>query len=166
MTHARTLALTLVLVAISGCSSPARSPVDAASNDDAASAVDSGGTPLDMGLPNDAFVGVDAATPVDMGSSGGACTNSADTAVIAAGNVGTVVGNCAMNSFGREPATQDCIRSMSGLTMACADCYDGEVRCTTMHCLSQCIGGNTPACNTCRMTNCDPAFTVCSGVAP
>ena len=50
--------------------------------------------------------------------------------------------------------------------MGCAACFDGEVHCSIMHCLTDCLMGDSPACTACRMAMCDPAFNTCSGLAP
>ncbi len=144
--------------AVDAASVDAASAPDAALTDDAA-AVDAGGTP-DTGTTADAAVAGDAG-PVDQ------CTGTADMAVLAAGTVDGVVGDCATANFGQEPATRDCIRSMSGLTSGCADCFDGTVRCVTAHCIAPCAADpQSVACMACRAENCDPAFQACSGIAP
>ncbi len=180
MTHARSFSVSLglsIAVAIAGCGGGTRASNDAAGGGDsgnpgvdaASPGVDAASPGVDAASPgNDAASpGVDAASDVDAATTGsGACTNSADSAVLAAGGVDAVVSMCGNDNLGREPATQNCIRSMSGLTTACADCFDGSVRCGVMHCPFACAGGNTPMCMTCLETNCNPAFRTCSGLGP
>ena len=174
MTLTRACALlTGLVVTIAGCGGGSTPQQDAGSG----GGNDTGTASVDTGTPgNDAFVsavdafvapGDDAATvPNDTGSTAsGACTNTADMTRLGMPGLATIIDNCA-RPFGAEPRTRDCIRMMSGLTMACADCFDGTVRCTIQHCAGQCAGGDSPACTTCRMNNCDAPFTACSGVAP
>jgi hypothetical protein len=180
MAHARWLSISLglsIAVALAGCGGGSTARDAGSTGNDAANPGDDAATPgVDAAGPgvDAASPGVDAASDNDAATSdvdaatagSGACTNSADTDVLAAGNVTMVVSDCAMSSLGAEPGTRNCIESMSGLTMACADCFDGEVHCSVMHCALACAGGESPGCASCRATNCDPAFQACSGLAP
>ena len=153
------LAFGLVGVACGGVpsASPDAGRVDSGAAPDAAT-----GT-VDAGAPDTGTGGVDTGTGgVDTGA-GGACTNVADMALLASIDIGMVVGDCAMTTFGAEPATSECIMR-SGLSAGCTTCFSGTVSCTLMHCLGECIGGESPACATCRATNCNAAFAVCSGI--
>jgi hypothetical protein len=80
-------------------------------------------------------------------------------------DVSMTVGQCAMDNFGAEPGTQNCIRMMTGLSNPCADCFDGEVRCSVMNCALRCFS-DTPDCAACRAMFCDAAFAMCSGLSP
>jgi hypothetical protein len=174
MTLTRAIVLFVgLVVTIAGCSGGSTPAEDAA----VVGHDDTGVVAMDSGTPgNDAFVAGDDAfvapddafvTPADdTGSTAsGACTNTADMTRLGMPGLSTIIETCT-RPFGAEPRTRDCIRMMSGLTMACADCFDGTVRCTIQHCAGQCAGGDSPACTTCRMTNCDAPFTACSGTAP
>jgi hypothetical protein len=158
------LALTTALWT-GGCnSSPAPTGTDSGpvGTDTGPVGTDTGPPELDAGpAPVDAGPG-----DVDGGPVGaGACTNTADMAVLGSIDVGMVVGDCAMMTLGMEPATSNCIM-MSGLSAGCTACFSATVSCTVANCLSQCIGGDSPACLDCRATNCDPAFAACSGLTP
>ena len=115
----------------------------------------------DANLPDAAVdAGPDAATTY--------CVDTTDQTRIGMDpSIADLVGNCGSSNFGQEPATRDCIRSTSGLTMQCADCFDMEVQCGVMHCIGVCAGGNSPTCLAClHMFHCDSIFTACSGIAP
>jgi hypothetical protein len=102
------------------------------------------------------------------GAGMGACTNDADTALISdpSKDIPGAVGDCAQMNFGMEPATLNCIK-MTGLSDACAQCFDDTVQCIFMNCLNQCIAGaDSQPCVDCRAQFCDPAFAECSGLTP
>lgn len=158
-----TMALALVgAIAAMGCSSSPTGRSDAGSP-----GTDSGPVGTDVGPPevDTGPVEVDAGPgAVDAPPSGsGACTNTADMTVLGMIDVEMVVGDCAMMTFGRSPATRDCIM-MSGLGMDCSQCFADTVSCTVMNCLLDCAGGETPACAACRAANCNAAFEACSGL--
>lgn len=141
-----------------------------AGGDDAGSAgsAGSGGAAGDDAGSGGAAGAGGAADAGDSGASG-ACTNPSDMAVISdpGSDVNGKVGACAQKNFGAEPGTRDCIRSESGLSTACADCYDGMSQCVVKHCIAQCLAGqNSPGCTSCRAQNCDPAFAACVGIPP
>lgn len=152
--------------------------VDASSPD--ASRVDTNPSPTDAGvdvggieLPDVPAVPVDAPvvaldTPGDAPSGGeGACNNAPDLAVLAMDTIEPIIERCAGTTFGREPATTNCIRDMSGLSAGCSMCFGGSVACVVRACFTECIGGaSSPACVRCRDENCTPAFVTCSGVSP
>lgn len=137
-------------------------PVDMGSTpvDMGSTPVDMGSTPVDMGP-----VDVDLGTPGTDSGASGACTNATDQATLMTIDAGAITGMCASDNFGGEPATQNCIRSMTGLSNACADCFDGEVRCSVMNCALRCFS-DTPDCAACRAMYCDAAFASCSGLTP
>jgi hypothetical protein len=171
MTLTRTIALFVgLVVTIAGCgggSSP-REDAGLTGNDAFVAAMDTGTPGNDAFVAgDDAFVvGDDAFVADDTGgTASGACTGAADTARLAMPGLSDVIDMCARPA-GAEPRTRDCIRSMSGLTQACADCFDATVVCTIHNCALQCASGDTPQCTTCRMNHCDAPFQACSGVAP
>lgn len=168
----RTLTLPLFLLCslALGCGGGARATNDAGGGGDDAftPGVDAFTPGDDAFVPgDDAFVpGDDAFVPGDDAATGsGACTNTSDEAVTSGSTFSSDLGNCAMMGFGSEPGLMTCIEGL-GLSSACAMCFDTQVHCTIMHCALQCAGGDSTPCTTCRATNCDPAFTACSGFAP
>jgi hypothetical protein len=99
------------------------------------------------------------------GGATGACTNADDTTKLNSMNVGEVVGKCAQDNLGGEPATRTCIKTNTNLSDPCVDCFDGEVQCGAKNCWLQCISdANSPGCIDCRKQYCDPAFETCSGL--
>ncbi len=95
----------------------------------------------------------------------GACTNAADVAVAQSKDVKKIAQDCGTSKLGQEPATKDCIKTGTGLSDGCVTCFDAIVQCVVMKCLAQCASDpNSAACNTCRDTNCNPAFVTCSGL--
>lgn len=95
----------------------------------------------------------------------GACTNAADQAILAGGQVEAQVEQCAQQNFGGEPGTKDCIKSETGLSDGCVTCFDDTVQCTVANCIAQCAGGQSPDCTACMDQNCTPAFVACSGLS-
>ncbi len=162
------MVLASVLFAFGCASDPAPVVVDAGASttDTGAADVDAATVDVDAATVDvdAAMVDVDSGSVgADSGGSGEACTNAADMAVLASIDVGMVVGDCAMTTFGAEPATSNCIM-MSGLSSGCTACFSATVSCTVMHCITQCIGGETPACADCRAMNCNDAFMTCAGI--
>jgi hypothetical protein len=156
------LSIVLGVVAI-GCGGGTRSSDDVGSTQDAFSPQNDASTP-----GNDAFA-ADATTPMDDAAgdaaASGACTDTADSTIAGGATFSMDLQNCAQMSFGSEPQLMNCITAL-GLSAPCATCFDQDVHCTIMHCIGQCAGGNSPQCTMCRMTNCDAAFTACSGRSP
>jgi hypothetical protein len=99
------------------------------------------------------------------GAGMGACTNAADLALVQSKDVAGITGKCGTDNLGAEPKTKDCIKTQTGLSDACVDCFDGTVQCVVAKCFSQCIAdANSQPCKDCRKANCDPAFESCSGL--
>ena len=149
--------LAAVLVACGGSTSQTTFPDGSASFGDLAQ------SPPDLTPP------ADLTTPPDMAHAAmtGACTNQADTTILGKIDVQKVVGDCGQTNFGQEPKTEMCIEMMTGLSHGCSVCFDGIIGCTISKCLGMCIQDSaSPACVMCRATNCDPAFTMCSGLTP
>ncbi|MBI5532466.1 MAG: hypothetical protein HY898_07115 [Deltaproteobacteria bacterium] len=122
-----------------------------------------GGTSEDGG-DLDAPVETGGDAPFEAGS--GACTNTADLAIIQGStDFQTKVGDCAKSNMGADPATKNCIIQQTGISDACATCFGAEIKCAASKCMVQCIAdSNSQPCKDCRAQNCDPAFTVCSGL--
>jgi hypothetical protein len=161
------------IFAVVGCGGGSRTTDDAGTGggNDAFVSADDANTPGDDAyvapMDDAATPGDDAATPGDDAAStgGGACTNTSDTTVTSGSTFSDDLGNCAMAGFGREPDLMTCIEGL-GLSSGCAMCFDTQVHCTIMHCALACAGGESAGCMTCRATNCDPAFSACSGFTP
>jgi hypothetical protein len=101
----------------------------------------------------------------------GACTDAADTQILAADDVPTLAANCAKMNLGEDPAIEACIQAGTGedggpgLSSACTQCFDAAVDCSIAHCPNQCLSDPSAApCVACRAQSCDPAFYACSGL--
>jgi hypothetical protein len=94
-----------------------------------------------------------------------ACTNAADTTVLGMKDLPTIIQTCSMQTFGAEPATKNCIKTMSGLSDACVACFDNEVGCVIRNCIGDCAAAPmSQKCTDCRMMFCVPDFQTCSGL--
>ena len=49
-------------------------------------------------------------------------------------------------------------------TTTCCDCFGSLGECTVKNCFMDCIGGDTPPCETCISSHCDDSFNKCSGL--
>ena len=97
----------------------------------------------------------------------GACTNASDLAVFEArsSEIETVIGNCVTPCIlTGETCYTECVRDELGLTDECAACFGAIMQCTATNCMFQCMDATNPECETCRDTNCSPAFEECSGL--
>ena len=98
---------------------------------------------------------------------GGACWSASDLGVLGdAGAFGimTASESCVYSAGLDEPALQDCIAQKTGLSDACAHCFDQGIHCTVTSC-SMCLTAPAGAdCTNCRTTNCDPTMHSCAGV--
>jgi hypothetical protein len=104
--------------------------------------------------------------PMDAGPTN-QCTNATDMPITQMSSTPNAVASCGQSTFGAEPGLLDCITTMTGLSTACATCYDTEVHCVIAHCLSAGCGTDPggASCNNCRITMCHPAFSSCSGLS-
>jgi hypothetical protein len=50
------------------------------------------------------------------------------------------------------------------ITAACSACWGTVVACGAQHCASQCLNGQSTACDTCTDMYCTPAFNTCAGM--
>jgi len=134
---------------------------------------DSGPLPSDAGndggndaaiIENDAAVAADVG-PHDAGPTD-QCTNATDMPIAVMDSTGNAVAGCGQSSLGAEPTLMNCITTMTGLSGACAACYDGEVHCVIDHCLGSGCAANPggASCTACRLSMCHPAFMTCSGL--
>lgn len=100
----------------------------------------------------------------------GACTNSADSAVLAGagGDVITgVMGDCTIGCFsGGDPAPciSECVEGETGLSSGCSDCFGQTGACTLTSCIFDCLTPDSPTCAACVQTNCGGAFSECAGL--
>jgi hypothetical protein len=111
----------------------------------------------------------------DTGAEANACTNDADTAVLADGGdeaVAGTAGDCGLGCLGEdgEAAQRECaitcIVADHALSNECAGCYGDIVACSIRECLAPCAtdpGGE--ACATCQVeAGCVDAFNTCTGL--
>mgnify|MGYP001099323303 CR=1 FL=1 len=107
----------------------------------------------------------------DTASTGGACINDADQAIIDDPDTDVTavatdyayacltdedIGTCAAAGVSND----------TGLSNECAYCYAEQVVCAAENCLSQCIADSeAQGCVDCRNENCVPLFEPCSGIA-
>jgi len=126
--------------------------------------------PADLGRPPDGPIAVD-------GGSSGTCTNAADMPLLDdTGDTPTkrdIVSYKASNCIGGcldkpDPScTADCIKTTTGLSAGCAQCYASRFRCLVDKCFAECAANRTwPPCVNCVRVNCEPAFVACSGLPP
>lgn len=95
-----------------------------------------------------------------------ACINDADAAILddPDNEVEDIVTECGQAHLGQEPATLSCIRK-TGLSAACAQCFDLGLRCVIDRCLGQCLADpDGEACTSCREAACGAPFKRCSGL--
>merc|ERR1711920_1065227 len=74
--------------------------------------------------------------------------------------------SCGHECFGQSSCVADCMRKQAGYTAPCSKCFGEIAGCTFGHCSWQCAWGENPSCQQCAATNCNPAFTACSGLHP
>ncbi|MSQ83582.1 MAG: hypothetical protein EXR77_11950 [Myxococcales bacterium] len=130
-------------------------PADTAiSRKDTATATDTLKPPADTATP-----------PPDVAVASGACTNAADSAILAKPDIDKVIENCALKSFGNAEGAKKCIAADAGLSTGCAGCFGTMLSCTFSKCIGSCMGGNTPECKKCNDKECIPGFEKCSGVS-
>jgi hypothetical protein len=137
-----------------------------------ASATDTAKSDTDMAMDT-MPMGTDAMAmdtgPMDTGPAAdvasGACTNPTDEAVNKSVDVAKKVGDCASSSLGNGAKAKPCIVTNTGFTDGCAQCFADTIDCVSKNCVfnGACIGGDSPTCDACRIKNCGPAFTTCSG---
>jgi hypothetical protein len=131
-----------------------------------------GGTSSSVGTTSTTATTSTTSTTATTGTGGapsGACTNAADSAIVAdpAKDVSGQTAMCGKTTFGAEPATKDCIVTATGLSDACATCFGDTVGCVVSKCLTPCLADSAGACCAiCRAANCDKDFATCSGITP
>lgn len=104
-------------------------------------------------------------------TSSAACGSDAEVYYACDGATTRKVSDCArLNALRPDPsaATRDCVREDSKLdviTNACLDCYVKSADCAREFCVSECLAGNSDACDQCRQENgCTPDFYKCAGL--
>jgi hypothetical protein len=73
---------------------------------------------------------------------------------------------CGHRCLGNTACATSCMQDAEHYSQGCASCFGDLVGCTAHSCWSHCIGGETPACKQCVISNCDTPFTTCSGFTP
>jgi len=104
-----------------------------------------------------------------MDGGAGACNNPDDkmklmdqmTAKAAAGACGQM---CALDP-NQSKCAATCMKMKTMISDACAACWGDTIACGIQKCLMQFIADpNSPMCQMCTMTNCEPAFHMCAGI--
>ncbi|HET8936722.1 MAG TPA: hypothetical protein VFN67_24935 [Polyangiales bacterium] len=114
------------------------------------------------GLPGTAAESGKPATTEAVG-----CTSMSDQAIMDSAEFDRQSTACA-TPCGLDPdvasCSAPCFEKDVGLSKACAVCNATNVACGAKSCLTQCLTDSaSPACRSCVMTNCDPAFRMCTG---
>ena len=79
------------------------------------------------------------------------------------GKVDTCGNNCVV--LGGTDCVTDCVVMETGVSEACARCYDTIVNCSAQGCWDMCIlDPSGEACRNCVAEMCEPAFDTCSGL--
>lgn len=107
---------------------------------------------------------------------GGACAGPKDVAIQCEGQSPRTVAECARSNAGLledikvfEQAVTDCARTDERLSKdfsdACLACNVKSAVCAADKCLSECVSGDSPECDKCRITNeCEATFYKCGGL--
>lgn len=116
---------------------------------------------LDAGAGNsDAGVGAEAGGPAG-------CLASNDQTIMNAAAFDQQSTDCSLPcAFDADVAscTARCFEKTVGLSASCARCNGTNVACGAKKCLTECVADSaSDGCRACVLTNCDPAFHVCTG---
>jgi len=107
---------------------------------------------------------------------GGACAGPKDVAIQCEGQSPRTVAECARNNAGKledikvyEKAVLDCARADERLSKdfsdACLSCNVKSAVCAAEKCLGDCVMGDSPECDKCRIANkCEAQFYKCGGL--
>jgi hypothetical protein len=158
------LPTTTILAFLLACSTAGGSDPQGDSADTGSGTVDTD-TVADSDVPAD----TPADTPTDTAPAG-ACVGASDVRVLSAdeGGIGDAAAACGLaclSDADPNACISACLLPTSGLTDACNACVGEYYGCILTSCLAPC--GTDPfaeACVACRSTECDPAFTTCSGL--
>jgi hypothetical protein len=96
-------------------------------------------------------------------SSGSACTNAADQAVLESPAFSSAPSGCGLMCFGSDADCNARCMEEKGLSGACARCWGDTINCGEQNCLVPCLSPDSPECRACTAEHCDPAFHACSG---
>ena len=122
-------------------------------------------SPIDAGMLSDpASIPGDAGT--DAHVSMGACDNAHDQPLLDATDFDAKTNQCGMDCqvLGALGCTRDCVVRQTGISAACATCYDTLVGCAAQKCWDMCIfAPDSPTCDACVTGMCRGAFDTCSG---
>jgi len=98
----------------------------------------------------------------------GACTNTADQALITDANMQLAAEACVnacVGSTNLSGCVSNCLVTDTGLSRPCADCYGNSAECAAINCLSPCyITPDNATCAACIETSCMGEFSACSGL--
>lgn len=108
----------------------------------------------------------DAGAAGAAGPGGSGCTSTEDQALMDSAEFEQQSTGCALAcAFDPDVAmcTTPCLEDI-GLSHACASCNATNIACGSQMCRLDCLADSaSPACRSCVMTNCDPAFRACTG---
>lgn len=94
----------------------------------------------------------------------GACGNEADCPIVDSG-VGRPAADACLESCSDDAnCPSACISTETGLSSACADCYQQYSACVAAGCSDTCPGQGGNACMLCEVDTCREAFQACSGL--
>ena len=106
--------------------------------------------------------GAGTGAPAAMG-----CTSMADQTIMKAAAFDGQATECAIACVvdpDAKACTTPCFEQKIGLSHACAVCNAANIACGQMNCFNKCLADPaSPECRSCVMTNCDPAFRMCTG---
>ncbi|RLB53253.1 MAG: hypothetical protein DRJ42_12410 [Deltaproteobacteria bacterium] len=166
-----------LLLALTGCGDDSPRVTDSGSGGtdsgmtgDSGSATDSGGGTDgggDSGMSTDSGMATDSGSATDTGTlPPGACTNTADEAVMAGASFEADAETCATGCFAAEMCVTDCMRDDVGLSMGCSVCFGAAGKCALDNCLTACLTDpRGAACTDCRRTaGCIDDYEMCSGL--
>jgi hypothetical protein len=92
-----------------------------------------------------------------------ACAGDADQVFINGTDVRGEFDSCFMSGTGSD---YSCVKTATGLSDLCVDCYNDYATCVSTQCAPKCTGGlSSEGCLFCATQSCLPAFGKCSGVA-
>jgi hypothetical protein len=96
------------------------------------------------------------------------CSNAVPTAVASCARTAKTANITATNDELR-PMIRDCVFQdmaiQQGSTPECVDCLIDAAACASDNCLTQCLTGDSPGCDSCRKeNNCDQMVFSCGGL--
>jgi hypothetical protein len=96
----------------------------------------------------------------------GACTDSADAAILGAPEFQDKQRTCGSMCFGAaDSCATACLTKNTMLTPGCAACNGSQITCAMMHCIGDCAGGFMSAtCGPCMDMYCGAEYHTCAGL--